>query len=273
MADLRNAVATRQGNGWAVGIAMAKARAAKWNIAVIENAPARPPYSFARVEVEHASLVTPHLKRLRIDGTRLAGYRAGLPAQWLKVFVPLAGGQTSGGRAYTVRRLDPVAGKLDLDFVLHGDDGAISGWAARAAAGDAFEISAVHPRSGFPIDPVNRRYLLLGDETALPAIGAILESLPAHARADVLVEVADAAEEQTLSSPAEIHVAWLHRGETGRLADAAAGIGRPDDETVVWAAAESEAVKAIRLLALKQWGIDRARLHAAGYWKRGIADH
>lgn len=89
----------------------------------------------------------------------------------------------------------------------------------------------------------------------------------------MLVEVADAAEEQTLSSPAEIRVTWLHRSEASGLADAAAGIGRPDNDTVVWAAAESEAVKAIRLLALKQWGIDRARLHAAGYWKRGEADH
>jgi len=240
---------------------------------MIQNAYARPPYSLSRVEVEQAMLVTPHMKRITIDGKGLVGHRPGLPAQWLKVFVPMAGGQTSGGRAYTIRRFDPVSGKLDLDFVLHGDDGAISAWAARVEAGDTFEISAVHPRSGFAIDPANERYLLLGDETALPAIGAILEALPTHARADVLVEIADAADEQLLSSPAKIHVAWLHRGVAMTLADAARKRAKPESGTVIWVAAESEAVKAVRSLALKEWGIDRASLHAAGYWKRGEADH
>ncbi len=240
---------------------------------MIQNSPARPPYSLSRVKVEQAVLVTPHMKRITIDGNAVIGPRPGLPAQWLKVFVPTADGQTSGGRAYTVRRFDPVSGKLDLDFVLHGDDGAISAWALGADAGDMFEVSAVHPRSGFAIDPATQRYLLLGDETALPAIGAILESLPTHARADVLVEIEDAAEEQALPSPAKVHVEWLHRGAAMTLADAARKHTRPESGTVVWVAAESEAVKAIRSLASKEWGIDRARLHAAGYWKRGEADH
>jgi NADPH-dependent ferric siderophore reductase len=240
---------------------------------MMQNVPVRPPYSLSRVNVEQAILVTPHMKRITIDGNAVTGYRSALPAQWLKVFVPIVDGQTSGGRAYTVRRFAPLSGKMDLDFVLHGDDGAISAWAARAGAGDAFEISAIHPRSGFPIDPANKRYLLLGDETALPAIGAILESLSGDARADVFVEIADAAEEQMLSSSADIRVTWLHRGAAMRLAEAAKKIARPDDTTVVWTAAESETVKVIRSLASKEWGIDRTRLHAAGYWKRGEADH
>lgn len=156
--------------------------------------------------VDIFALVTPHMKRITIDQSCLPAFRVGLPAQWLKVFVPAGEGRTTAGRAYTVRRFDPASKKLDLDFVLHGDNGPVSAWAARAKAGDAFEISATHPRSGFPIEPSAERYLLFGDETALPAIGGILEALPAHARADAFVGVDDAGEEQTIEAAASVNL-------------------------------------------------------------------
>jgi len=238
---------------------------------------ARPPYSLLQVTAERVALVTPHMKRITIDGRGLPAFRIGLPAQWLKVFVPAADGQTTSGRAYTVRRFDPASKRLDLDFVLHGDNGPVSAWAARARPGDAFEISATHPRSGFAIEPATGRYLLFGDETALPAIGAILEALPAQARADAFVEVGDAGEEQTIESAATVNLTWLHR-KTGAntpsgLEAAAKAAPRPDDDTAVWIAAESSIVKSLRKHALLEWGVDRQRLHAAGYWKRGESDH
>lgn len=238
---------------------------------------ARPPYSLFSVAAEHVALVTPNMKRITIDGSCLSAFRAGLPAQWLKVFVPASQGQAITGRAYTVRRFDPVSKKLDLDFVLHGDNGPVSAWAARVKSGDAFEISGIHPRSGFPIEPSTARYLLFGDETALPAIGGILETLPAHARADVFVEIADASEEQPIESAAVVNLTWLHRktpaNSAAGLEDVATAIGRPDENTVVWIAAESSIVKSVRKLALSEWGIDRKRLNAAGYWKRGESNH
>lgn len=238
----------------------------------------RPPHSLFQVTAEQVALVTPHMKRITIDGSCLSAFRVGLPAQWLKVFAPAADGQTISGRAYTVRRFDPVSKKLDLDFVLHGDNGPVSAWAARVKVGDAFEISATHPHSGFPIEPSTTRYLLFGDETALPAIGGILEALPAHARADVCVEVDDASEEQTIESVAAVRLTWLHRKSSGKavsggLESAAKAFGRPGDDTEIWLAAESPIVKAIRKYALLEWGVDRKRLHAAGYWKRGESDH
>jgi NADPH-dependent ferric siderophore reductase len=238
----------------------------------------RLPYILFRVIVERTELVTPHMKRITIDGSCLSEFRVGLPAQWLEVFVPAGEGRTTTGRAYTVRRFDPVSKKLDLDFVLHGDNGPVSAWAARVRAGDAFEISATHPRSGFPIEPSTTRYLLFGDESALPAIGGILEAPPAHARADVFVEVDDADEEQAIETAATVNLRWLHRESGGRdtpisLKDAAKTMGRPDEDTVLWIAAESSIVKSLRKHALTEWEIDRRRLHAAGYWKRGESDH
>ncbi len=110
----------------------------------------RPSYSLFLAVAERVELVTPHMKRITIDANNLPDFRFGLPAQWLKVFVPAAKGHKTAGRAYTVRRFDPDSKKLDLDFVLHGDGGPVSAWAARARVGDSFEISATHPRSGFP---------------------------------------------------------------------------------------------------------------------------
>jgi NADPH-dependent ferric siderophore reductase len=242
------------------------------------QAAARPPYNLFPVMAERVELVTPHMKRITVDGSCLSDYRVGLPGQWLKVFVPAAKGQIAGGRAYTVRRFDPATKKLDLDFVLHGDNGPASAWAARAKVGDLFEISMTHPRSGFPIDPLVERYLLFGDETALPAIGAILEALPASAKADVFVEVADAREEQAIQSLATTNLSWLHR-VAGRdrapagLDDAAKSLPTPEGTTAIWVAAEASIVQVIRKHALVVWGVERKRLHAAGYWKRGEVDH
>lgn len=235
---------------------------------------ARPPYSLFEVVADRVDLVTPHMKRITIDGRCLSAFRVGLPAQWLKVFVP---GATTG-RAYTVRRFDPVSKKLEIDFVLHGDNGPASAWAARVKPGDTFKISGTHPRSGFAVDPPATRYLLFGDETALPAIGGILEALPAHVRADTFIEVADTGEEQPIESAATVDLTWLHRktasnGTGVGLVDAAKAIQPPNENTVVWIAAESSVVAVLRKLALSEWGVDRSRLDAAGYWKRGEADH
>jgi NADPH-dependent ferric siderophore reductase len=239
---------------------------------------ARPPYSLFRVTAEHVELMTPQMKRITVDGSCLPAFRAGLPAQWLKVFAPVGDGRPATGRAYTVRRFDPVSKRLELDFVLHGDDGAVSAWAARVKPGDCFEISATHPRSGFAVQNATERYVLFGDETALPAMAGILEALPAHARAEVFVEVDDAGDEQAIDTAAAVNFTWMHRkgdgrGASGGLLEAARTLGRPDEDTVIWIAAESSIVSSLRRHASLEWGAGRSRLHAAGYWKRGESDH
>ena len=238
----------------------------------------RPARSLFRVTVERAEMVTPHMKRIVVDGNCLPDFRVGLAAQWLKVFVPADDGQEVKGRAYTVRRFDPASRQLELNFVLHGDDGPVSGWAGRARPGDSFEISDTHPLSGFPIHDSNYRYLMFGDQTALPAIGAILEALPAHARADVFVEVEDGREEQVIETAATVDFTWLHRVGTGPAASgglegAAKAFERPDEHTVVWIAAESAVAWSLRHHASEVWETDHPRLHAVGYWKRGESNH
>lgn len=230
-----------------------------------------PPRRLHRATVRRTAMIGPYMKRITVDGHP---HRAGrvLPAQWLKVFVPAVDGDPAPkGRAYTIRSVDPAAGTLDLDFVLHGDEGPASAWAARARTGDVIGLSDPHPRSGFAIDPAISSYLFFGDDTALPAIAGILEALSAIARARLFIEVADAAAELPLTSAAGLDITWLHRqGAPACSLDAALrDLAPPSDDTVVWMAGEASAIAALRAHALGEWHLGRHRLHAAGYWKSG----
>ena len=227
------------------------------------------PYALYDVTVLAAELVTPHLKRLTIDAAHVPNLKRDLPGQWLKVFVQDAEGRRLPGRAYTVRRLHGD-GRIEVDFVLHGDEGRISAWAARASVGEPFEVSAPHPRGGFAVDAGTTHYLLAADETGFPAVAAILEALPADATATVMVEVVDASEQQPVSTHARLALRWLHRGAgPSTLADAVRALDLPAG-IAAFVAAESGQVSAIRSW-LKARGT--TRLDASGYWKRGEADH
>ncbi|MFL9923072.1 siderophore-interacting protein [Herbaspirillum lusitanum] len=240
----------------------------------------RPPYQLHTVTVKRSKLVTPHMKRLTVDGSCLSNLKPELPAQWFKLFVsidsPDGGRQRSSGRAYTVRHFDWSTRELDIDLFLHGDTGPVSAWAERVQEGDQFEISDVHPRSGFQIDSQPHDYLLIGDETALPAIGAILEALPEHARVHVLARVGSFIEQVYLHSKAELTLHWLHRDghpvAAGLSLEAALETIAIAPLARIMVAAESSEVQAIRK-SLNLRGIDRSLIHAAGYWKRGEADH
>src|SRR5688500_10130962 len=120
-------------------------------------------------------------------------------------------------RTYTVRSWDEAARELTIDFVYHGDEGIAGPWAAAAKPGDELWFSG--PGGAYRPDPEADRHLLVGDESALPAIGAAVEALPPGARARVIAEVEDASEEQRFGGAGEVELTWLHRtgslGETG----------------------------------------------------------
>lgn len=118
------------------------------------------------------------------------------------------GGERPEVRDYTPRRFDAAARELTIEFVLHGD-GPASGWAARAAPGQWIGVGG--PRGSRLLPEDYDAYLLAGDETALPAIARRLEEMCPGARAVVLIEVADAAEERYLPTAANASVTWLHR--------------------------------------------------------------
>ena len=142
----------------------------------------------------------------------------------------------------------PAANTLTIDFVLHGD-GPATAWAAQARPGNFLGVGG--PRGSFIVPDDFDWYLFAGDETAIPAIGRRLEELPAGTRAIVVVEVADAAEEQRFDTRTRLETHWLHRNGAapGDAIAAAKGDCRnvlpPGGDGYAWVAAEAATAKAL----------------------------
>ena len=176
-------------------------------------------------------------------------------------------------RNYTVRAHDPARARLDIDFVLHGDHGRASAWALRAAPGD--RIGFAGPRVHWQGEPEADWSLLVADETGLPALLAILESLPSGHRATALVEVAAGEERQPVATAADADVHWLARdgrpaGTTTVLADALRELDLPPGRGRAWGGGEARAMRAVRDHLRRDR--DLTRVQALGYWKHDSTD-
>ncbi|MGA4842639.1 siderophore-interacting protein [Streptomyces sp. G45] len=254
---------------------------------------AAPRFATYLVPLLRSSPVTPRTLRLTVGGERLRGFRAGRDAdERVKLFFPPRGllvpalpefgpdgmrypdgAVVPHARTYTVRAFDPELLELDLDFVLHGD-GRAAEWAREARPGDLLGIAG--PAVGGMPSAAADVHVIAGDESALPAIASILERLPATARAEVFVEVVDAAEEQPLAiAPgARVCVRWLHRG-TGPwvsptpLEHAVRELPWPEGVVHAWVAGEAGVVRALRRLLRDERGLPREALRATGYWRLG----
>jgi NADPH-dependent ferric siderophore reductase len=177
-------------------------------------------------------------------------------------------------RDYTPRRFDVAARELDIDFALH-DAGPATEWASQAKPGDKLGVGG--PRGSLVVATDFDWYLLVGDETALPAIGRRLEQLPVGAKAVVIAEVEGPQEEQALTSEADLSLTWLHRGTapagTTALTDQALrALTLPEGDGYVWIATETLISKRLRAIMVDEKNHPKPWIKAAGYWKRGQAD-
>ncbi|SEO66185.1 siderophore-interacting protein [Actinacidiphila rubida] len=173
-------------------------------------------------------------------------------------------------RTYTVRTWDPDAREMAVDFVHHGDEGLAGPWAAAARPGDG--IWFMGPGGGYAPDPAAGWHLLAGDESALPAIAAAVERLPAGAPAKVLVEVAGPEEEQKLETSADAEVVWLHRGDRpigASLVEAVAALEFPEGDVHAFVHGEAGFVKELRRHLRLDRAVPRERMSVSGYWRRG----
>ncbi|MBX7445854.1 MULTISPECIES: siderophore-interacting protein [unclassified Arthrobacter] len=175
-------------------------------------------------------------------------------------------------RTYTLRWVDPEARELAIDFVVHGDDGLAGPWAARAQPGDALTFTG--PGGAYNPNPEADWYLFAGDEAALPAIAACIESLPPEAKGLAFLEVASDADIQPISAPAGVAVTWLARngapaGASDVLVNAVADAVWPEGTVDVFAHGERGYMKALREVFFKQRGLDRRQVSLSGYWAQG----
>ncbi|GIJ09132.1 siderophore-interacting protein [Micromonospora andamanensis] len=235
---------------------------------------------------------TPHVVRLVLGGEELASLPVGeFTDHYIKVVFPVAGvdlprpvdlaairrdlprEQWPRLRAYTVRDWDAAAGELTVDVVHHGDEGLAGPWAAALRPGD--EVLFVGPGGAYAPSPAADWHLLVGDESALPAIAASLARLPVGAPAHVFIEVDGPADEQPLPSPGAVRLTWLHRGvrPVGEaLVDAVRGLDFPAGRVHAFVHGEASFVRRLRRLLRVERSVPRDWLSISGYWRRGLDD-
>ncbi|MGW1746652.1 siderophore-interacting protein [Streptomyces sp. NPDC002092] len=200
---------------------------------------------------------------------------------WWQAWRELPDGIRAVMRSYTLRSLRHDPDEIDIDFVLHTPAGPASVWAGRAAAGDRVVVlgPAVADNRAIRFRPPADTDLMLiwGDETALPAVSAILESLPACVRARVWLEVHDAGDIQDLVTAADAEITWLVRDTGVEGSPMALDVLRSDrlppaEHPYAWIAGESGSVKQLRRHLVQERGIDRRRVTFVGYWRRGLSE-
>lgn len=233
--------------------------------------------------------ITPHMRRVRFacaDVTPFMGgemhVRALLPPRGRQPVWPSyrqdgrlawpSGEDELVVRAYTIRAVDAERGELWIDFLQHPAPGVPTpgaDFARDAQVGDV--VALIGPGAGHL--PAAASILMIGDESALPAIARIAAEVPPGTEIRAIIEVADAAEEQPLSCAGRLDVRWLHRsrypaGTTGMLSQVAKdAIAAADGATFVWVACEKSDVRAVRAF-LNSRRHDRSRMYVAWYWEK-----
>lgn len=253
------------------------------------------PMSPRLVEVLRVRDVTPQMRRITLGGEEMRDYPSVRQGAHVKLFFPRPGQEAPAlptfgedgprwppdkerpfSRPYTVRHMRTETGEMDLDFFLHDPGGPATEWALRAAPGAKVGISGPGGREIIPRDA--GQYLFVGDESAIAAIAAHLESLPQSVRGLALIEVSDKNEEQTLETPEGVRIEWLLRngkapGRTTNLIDAVRSLTWLEPEaTYAWVAGEETAVKAIRAWLRFELGFARGAMHTKPYWKVGCTE-
>lgn len=244
------------------------------------------------VEVVRSERVGPAMQRVTLGGPALDGFAITSPTAYIKLFLPVAGQRepalpTIGPngpvfpegadaptvRTYTPRRFSAERQELDVEFFLHGT-GPASDWAVHAQPGDRVGVGG--PGRGYELDPSAEWFVLAGDETAIPAIGVLIEELPEGTPAVVVVEVESADHHEQLPERPGVEVQWAYRGalDGGAALEAAVrGLTIPSGDGRVWVATEAGAVRRIRAFLLGERGIPVGSLMTRGYWRAGAANH
>lgn len=239
------------------------------------------PFKFRHLAVSAVQELTPQLTRVTLTGDMSEFVSRG-PSDHVKVFFPGPDGVLNApyigddgkfvrdpdveyiSRDYTP--LNWTETTLDLDFVIHGDEGPASRWAANAQEGDELVIGG--PRGSKELPVGADWWLLIADASALPALGRWLAEAPAEQKITALVFG-----EESLSGyplPADAEVEWV-LGDFDpephvRELDLTAGTG------FIWAAGESTSLIGVRRYLRRELGLPKEQVDVDGYWRKGVAD-
>ncbi|SPO65439.1 MULTISPECIES: siderophore-interacting protein [Pseudomonas] len=229
-----------------------------------------------RLNVLRVTDLTPRMRRITLGGPELQGFASVGSDDHVKLMFACSAeeqavldnldfsrdGLRPTMREYTPRRIDLAGGEMDIDFVLHGD-GPASTWAAQAQVGQVLNIAG--PRASLVVPDIFDSYLLIGDETAIPAIARRLEELPTGRKVVAVIEIEDAQEQQPLASAAQVEVIWVQRQQQDLL-EVVKDLPLPSGQLYTWVALEKSLMRKTKRLLIDDKGVKEDLIKAAAYW-------
>lgn len=219
------------------------------------------------VEVVRVEPLGPHFVSVTFHAESLAGFRSDSFDDHVKFMVDDATAGELVRRDYTPRRFDAARRELTIEFALHGD-GPAADWARQARVGQRAVIGG--PRGSMIIPMDYDWHLLVGDDSALPAISRRLEELPAGSRAFVIAQAADAADRREFGTAADVQVKWVRDGNA--MLQALRQLALPEGEGYAWCAGEAAVMAQLRGVLLQEKQHPKEAMKVAVYWKPGASD-
>ncbi len=246
----------------------------------------RHPIKMRMLQVVRTQWVTPYLISVILTGNELDEFNSASFDDHVKLFFPAlaqskpvlprfnANGSLDKSsmmevisRDFTPCHYDALKRELEIQFVMHGE-GQASTWAAQAKPGDFLGVGG--PKSSLLIPMQFDWFLMMGDETAIPAISRRLAELPPGTQVTVMIELEHPDSQVNFISEATVELFWLHRHHT--LQEQLAAWSVPLGDGFVWAAGESSSMREIYTQLINRYSIDKSRLRISSYWKKGASN-
>ena len=211
------------------------------------------------LEVVAVDKLAEHVRSVTVASSDLVGFEY-LPGQDLMIEFP--GEQRPVHRRYTIRRADPGAGTAVLEMELHAGGGRATTWAARATVGD--RLRAMGPRGAITLRSGTSPSVFVGDDSAMPAVFALLDALPPGTAATAVLVTPHGAGSRPAPAPDPMtSIVWA---DEDRLPEVLGGLS-PGARAYVFG--ERGLVgRAVELLG----GPDPERIAAKAYWRRDQAN-
>ena len=213
-----------------------------------------------------------HFVRVFLHSDTLLTPEGEAPGNWVRAWFPDPdGGAKQFQRGYTLAEADPGTGEFAIDFVIHHPMGPAAYWATTCEPGDQIVAMRFGEEPFELLDPAPRGYLFLGDLASYPAIHALASSIPPEHPVVVYLEQHDERDvELLLPEGPNVEARWVDELPDGQgLVQAISG--RDWTGWYAWVTAESLATRRARTPLEREFGLNRATLHAQAYWVRGRA--
>lgn len=242
------------------------------------------------VNVTNVTDISPELRRITFSAPELAGFPTDCEGAHIKIFLPHSGQEkpelptmTENGpvwlpeqkrpiaRSYTVRYIRPEQQEIDIEFVLHGDQGPAGQFAQNVQMGQYISISQPRPLN----TAFTQHNYLVGDNTAFPAIAAQLETMAKESDGHVFLYAKDESAKIALTAPENITVHWFIGERKQQYAELVAAFRQlilPQEQVYFWLAGENDLVVELRNYLRRERQYDKSMIHAVPYWRHGVKE-